>query len=410
MVCEKNSDSTHDFSRDPIEFEITEEWLKAAETSLGADNGIGVAAMLAILADASLQLGELECLFTVDEETGLTGALQLDPTMIQGRILLNLDTEEVGAVYIGCAGGRDSDIYLPMVAKKTAKDMAALQIGITGLKGGHSGAKIHLGRANAVKLMARILNSLNKSGEFFISSIHGGDKDNAIPRETFCIIILENKNLDTIRRSFQEFSSELKEEVGAVDPAARFEIHEHALPLAMFDQGSTQNLINLLMTMPHGVLSMSALIEDLVQTSTNLSSIRTEDKRIHIHASHRSSVESALVWVCDLHVSLSVMAHARVEQDDGYPGWDPDPNSSLLKVAKAAVERVLGRAAEVRAIHAGLECGVIKKKFDGMEAISIGPTIKDPHSPDESVLIESVQNFWDILIQTLRSIISDAAV
>ncbi len=408
MVCEKNSESAHDFSNDPIKLEIAGEWVRAAETSLGADNGIGVAAMLAILTDDSIQHGELECLFTVEEETGLTGAVHLDPSMIKGRFLINLDTEEVGAVYIGCAGGRDSDIYLPMVVKKPGDEMGALQIGITGLQGGHSGAEIHLGRANAIKLMARILYSFKKYAEFFMSSIHGGDKDNAIPRETFCIIILEKKNLHTIRRSFKEFSSKLKEELGVVDPAARFEIHEHLLPPSMFDLQSTQNLINLLMSMPHGVISMSILFKDLVQTSTNISSIKTEDKRIHIHSSHRSSVESELEWVCDHHVSLSGLARAHIEQDDGYPGWVPDPDSSLLKIAKAAVERVLGREADVRAIHAGLECGVIKKKFEEMEAISIGPTIRGPHSPNERVHIASVQNFWEILIHTLRGIVSDA--
>ncbi len=406
MVCEKNASSDHDFDRDPIVLKREGEWIGADGTSLGADNGIGVAAMLAILADSSLKLGPMEFLFTVEEEVGLNGAMDLDTGMISGKRLINLDTEEVGTLYIGCSGGRDSDIYLPMHADDTDGVLDFLRLGVTGLKGGHSGAEIHLGRANAIKLLARVLSSLKDSFPLRIVSVEGGDKDNAIPREAAAIIAVETNARDDVEKLFETFTESLVDEFRQLEPELRFSLEEQSEGLTVFNTSSSSNLIDTLMVIPHGVLAMSAVMENLVETSSNLSSIRTESGAVHIHASHRSSVESALAWNCELHRSIARLSGARIEQDQGYPGWNPDPSSKLLEHAREAVQQVLGRPAAVRAIHAGLECGVIKDRFEGMDVISLGPTIRGAHSPDERVHIGSVDSFWKILLATLRSIYS----
>jgi len=404
MVCEKNGETTHDFLTDPVTLKIDGEWVRAEGTSLGADNGIGVAAMLALLEDSEVQLGKLEFLFTVDEETGLTGAFHLDPEMIEGRIFLNLDTEEGGTLYIGCAGGKDSDILLPMETDRPDEKSCALKLSVAGLRGGHSGAEIHLGRANGIKLLARILNHLKESFRFSLAAIRGGDKHNAIPREAFAIIVVYRDDARKVEHQFHSYCRSMKEEYSATDPDARFEISQCDLAEKVFDRDSTRMLVNLLMAVPHGVITMSTKLKDLVETSTNLSSVRTEAESVALHASHRSSSESALEWVADLHTSLAEMANACCEQDEGYPTWNPDPGSKLLEQAKKAVYSVIGREARVKAIHAGLECGVIKKNFKDMDALSIGPTIEGAHSPDERVHIESVETFYHIIIETLKNI------
>ncbi len=404
MVCEKNESSKHDFSKDPIELVIDGEWVKAGETTLGADNGIGMAAMLSILEDKALRTGRIECLFTVEEEIGLNGAFVLDNKMLGGRVLINLDTEEVGSVYIGCAGGRDSHITLPLSQKKPEKEMKGICLEVRGLKGGHSGAEIHKGRANAIRLMARILKHLRKSVIYFISSLKGGDKLNAIPREAFSLIVVNRDSVQDAKRIFNEYCLFIKDEFEVVDPDIIFEILDSELPESMFNAPSTEKIVNLLMALPHGVISNSAVMDGLVETSTNLASVRTETASCHVKLSHRSSRDSALSWVSDIHTSLSDMCGSRIEQDGVYPGWNPDPDSELLKHAKRASFKILGKEADVKAIHAGLECGVIKQKYEGMDVISIGPTIEGAHSPEERVNIKSVETFWKILLETLKEI------
>jgi dipeptidase D len=410
MVCEKNAASSHDFDADPIELTTDGEWVGARATSLGADNGIGMAAMLSILTDPSLRLGQLECLFTVEEEIGLNGARDLDPGIINGRMLINLDSEEVGVLYVGCAGGRDSDLYLQAEPESRPgpagpdESRSCLRLGVSGLRGGHSGVEIHLGGANAVKLMARLLNRIGQSHSMRLVSISGGDKHNAIPREAFACISVENVEIDGLEKTFKACTEELKGEFGVREPGLRFYLEREPAAEAEFDEGFTTRVIDTLMTVPHGVLATSSVMDDLVETSTNLSSVKTEHDAVHIHASHRSSVESALSWVSGMHRSIASLAGARIELDSGYPGWNPDLASPLLHHAEDGVLRATGRPAEVRAIHAGLECGVIRQKFGEMDAVSLGPTILGAHSPDERVHVESVGVFWKILMETLAQI------
>ncbi len=404
MVCEKNEKSSHNFDNDPITLVLDNGWLHADGTSLGADNGIGVAAMLAFLEDRETKLGKIECLFTVDEETGLTGAFNLDPTLIQGRLLINLDTENSTTLYIGCAGGKDSDIFLPVAEAPVTGDIKALKIAVRGLKGGHSGAEIHLGRANAVKLLARILNHLQLSYEISLASLTGGDKANAIPREAHAVITAPSGDSTRITEDFRVYCNAVRQEYRILEPTARFECDECEAPETTLDLDSAGRLTRLLMALPHGVIAMSAVVPDLVETSTNLSSVRMEEQQVHIHASHRSSIESALDWMADTHVAIAGLASAQCAQDEGYPAWYPDPDSPLLTRVKKVYKRVTGRDAEVRAIHAGLECGVIKKRFEDMDAVSLGPTIENAHSPDERVNVESVETFNTVLHEALKEV------
>jgi dipeptidase D len=411
MVCEKNTDSDHNFESDPIDLIQKGQWVQAKSTSLGADNGIGVAAMLSMLAEPSLQLGTLECLFTVEEEIGLNGAVDLNPGLIGGRLLINLDSEEVGILYVGCAGGRDSDLHLQAESMLSPLQSDAartcLRLGVSGLRGGHSGVDIHLGGANAVKLMARILNRIRQTGPIRLSSITGGDKDNAIPREVSALITVEKNGVEGRMDLFQAYTEELSGEYGVREPGLRFHLEQAPVPALEFDEPFTSKIIDTLMAVPHGVISMSGVMKDLVETSSNLSSVESGSDTVHIHASHRSSVASALSWVCDVHRSIAALSGSRIEQDAGYPGWHPDLDSKLLYYAKEGVLRATGKPAEVRAIHAGLECGVIKQKFERMDAVSLGPTIVGAHSPHEKVHVESVALFWNILIETVVQIYRD---
>jgi dipeptidase D len=400
MVCEKDAGTAHDFTRDPVRLKIGSDSVSAEGTTLGADNGIGVAAMLAVLDGEAPPSGKLECLFTVDEETGLTGASALDESLLQGRLLVNLDTEETGTVCIGCAGGRDSFLTFPL-RRVPAGEESGLLLSIAGLKGGHSGADIHLGRANAIKLMAWTLKRLRKEFPFRIASITGGDKLNAIPREVEAVLCVGKSLVRVFSRRFSDLSESAGKEYLQLEPELRLEIREHPLPEAVADSASTDMLINLLNVIPHGVLAMSPVMSGLVETSTNCASVRTDADAVTVSSSHRSSVDSALLRVCDVHLAIAEMAGARIEQSEGYPGWIPNRDSRLLRIAEDAVREVTGHKAMVTAVHAGLECGVIKSRFPGMEAISIGPSITGAHSPRESVDVRGVETFWNILLRIL---------
>ena len=404
MVCEKNSSSTHDFDSDPIILKSDGEWIRAEGTSLGADNGIGVAAMLALLADPDLEPWPVEYLFTVEEEIGLNGAKTLDVHMFSGKMLINLDIEEMGTLCIGCAGGRDSDLFFPMNVESMEGDLCFLHVEVSGLRGGHSGAEIHLGGANAIKLLARVLNLLHQSIPIHLVSIMGGDKDNAIPREAAAVVAVKDEERERARDLFAQFTSDISNSIADTEQGLQFHLEVQPGGETPFDAYTTARLLDALMVIPHGVLAMSSVMENLVETSSNLSSIHTGRGEVRLHASHRSSVENALSWVAELHRSIASLSGARVEQDQGYPGWNPDPSSKLLAYASDGVGQVLGQPPAVRAIHAGLECGVIKERVQGMDAISMGPTIMGAHSPDERVHIDSVNTFWNILVQTLKLI------
>ena len=393
MVCEKNRDVEHDFEKDPIDVYVDGDMVKARGTTLGADNGVGVAACLAVMEDKDIKHGPLEFLFTIDEETGMTGAFGLKEGVLRGKMLINVDTEEFGAVYIGCAGGGNSTLTLPIKYEKV--EGKGMEITIRGLKGGHSGTEIHEGRANSIKLMARLLYNADAK----VGSIEGGDKFNAIPREATAKIIPSNK--DDALKKVKEFEKIFKNEYSVSDPGVTIATKDCNIE-RIFDSASQKKVLGLLMGLPHGVLAMDQQVKGLVETSTNLARVRSSDK-LEIMMSSRSSVNSALEATMQSIRAIGELAGAKVEEGSMYPGWKPNLNSKLLKIAVESYKELYGKEPEIKAIHAGLETGVIGGKYD-MDMISIGPQIEHPHSPDEVVYISSVQKFWDYLLKILENV------
>lgn len=394
MVCEKNKDVEHDFEKDPIPVYQDGEYLKAKGTTLGADNGVGVAIALAIM-EKDIVSGNLEFLFTVDEETGLTGASHLKPDFIKGRMLLNLDSEEFGSIYIGCAGGGNSTIRLPLTFIPSNEN--GLQIMVKGLRGGHSGTDIDKGRANAIKLLARILWNIDG---YKLSSIEGGDKHNAIPREASAVILPSDE--EKVRKVAKDIEALLREEFSSTEPNLAIEIKNIEVRRLLSDE-SQQKVLHLLMALPHGVLAMSQDVKGLVETSTNLATVRTNDA-LEILMSSRSSVKSSLQFIMQVIRAIGEMAGAEVKEGDLYPGWKPNLNSRLLHIASETYKELFGKEPEKKAIHAGLETGIIGEKIGNMDMISIGPQIEYPHSPDERVHIPSVQKFYTYLLKILENI------
>ncbi|MFZ2053076.1 MAG: aminoacyl-histidine dipeptidase [Candidatus Aminicenantales bacterium] len=404
MVCEKNSDITHDFSKDPIIPEISGDWVRARGTTLGSDNGIGVAAALAVMEDHALVHGPLESLFTVDEETGLTGANRLGKGFLKGTRLLNLDSEEEGAFTIGCSGGGDSEIILPL-QRKRRRSKELLRLRLFGFRGGHSGLDINQGRGNAIRLLARLLCQAQEKFKFELLRIEGGNKRNAIPREALADFYVEDSVAKKMRSFFKDAFAEIQNEFKVVETEAQFALEKMASakdePLTADSQTT---LIRLLFTIPHGVISMHPEITGLVETSTNLAIIHCEKARAQVICSSRSSVASALTAVRQGIKAAAELAGARIVQTGGYPGWEPNLQSILLKRLSEIYKKVFGREPEVKAVHAGLECGIIGEKYAGMDMISFGPTIEHPHSPEERVHVGSVEKFWDFLTTALREL------
>ena len=404
MVQEKNSDVEFDFDRDAIRAVVDGEYLTADGTTLGSDNGIGVAAMLAVMESDELTHGPLELLFTVDEETGLSGAANLDGDLLNGRRLINLDTEEEGALYVGCAGGADSTLRLPLAKSATADGSQQLGVAVKGMKGGHSGVDIHLQRANAVKVLARCLSAARRQTPCRLVELSGGSAHNAIPREASATVAVSAAQADAFQAAVEEEFARARGEFSAVDPGMELEFDREAAPDSCCDESSTANALGLLNALPHGVLAMSYDIPDLVETSTNLATVIPEDDGLTVLLSSRSSVASALTATRDRIRSAAELAGAAVEEDDGYPGWKPDMDSALLATMRGVAAGVYGREPEIKAIHAGLECGILGEKCPGMDMISFGPQIEFPHSPDERVRIASVERFWDLLAATLQKL------
>jgi len=404
MVCEKNSDIIHDFSKDPIKTQVEGEWLKAMGTTLGADNGIGVAAALALMESDNLVHGPLEFLFTVDEETGLTGANHLRSDFLQGRQLLNLDSEEEGTFTIGCSGGADSEIFYP-VQRTEGQPGLLVEVKVFGLRGGHSGLDIHLGRANAIKILARLLDSARDRLPFMIIQIDGGNKRNAIAREAKANLVCDAAHFSDLNSFFEKEFGLIKKEFRATEPEAKISLQQvsevQEEPLM---PKSARGLINLLLGLPHGVLSRHREIPDLVETSTNLALVRTERDRAQIICSSRSSVASALAATRSMIRAVADLAGAECRQPEGYPGWEPNLASPLLHLAKGVYQRVFNREPLFKAVHAGLECGIIGEKFPGMDMISFGPTIHSPHSPEEKINLPSVERFWEFLVALLAEL------
>lgn len=404
MVCEKNRGTEHDFDRDPIQLVRHDDWIGANGTTLGADNGIGVAAALAIAGDPTAVHGPLEILVTVDEETGLTGANQISGKMLQGKFLLNLDTEEDGVFCIGCAGGMDtSGVFRVKSAPALSTGHTAFALRISGLKGGHSGTEIHVGRANAIKLLARTLHALQPLAPQ-MTQVQGGSKRNAIPREAEATVVLPVAAVEKAKAIVARCEQDFQNEFRTADGGTRVALEPAPLPASVYAKPFAQKVLHALLALPHGVVRMSTDIEDLVETSTNLATIVSDDATLTIGTNQRSSVESAKRYIAASVAAGLKLAGAKVTHTDGYPGWQPNMQSPLLGICRAAATDLYGRTPEIKAIHAGLECGILGGKYPGMDMISFGPTITGAHSPDERVHIPAVEKFYDLLKRVLEAL------
>ncbi len=403
MVCEKNNETIHDFYTDPIIPYIDNEWVTANGTTLGGDDGIGVAAMLAVLDSDNLVHGPIECLFTVDEERGLDGANALKSDFIDGRILLNLDSEEMGEIYIGCAGGKGTKIKIPLTFEQIPIDSIAIQIGVKGLRGGHSGDEIHKGLGNANKILVRLLYKLQKHCNLRLSSIQGGKQHNAIAREANANIFIPKIKADKFLEVFDVFNREVLVELKAVDPEVKLYYNYIESDIHVIELNIQQKLISSLYSCPHGVIRMSDTLPGLVETSTNLASVKMEEDYILITTSQRSSVSSSLEDVVNMVRCNFELVNGLVEHSTGYPGWNPNLDSPILNTLLTKYEELYKAKPEIKAIHAGLECGVLGEKFQGIDMVSFGPTLRNVHSPDEKLNIPSVSMFWELLIKVLAS-------
>lgn len=405
MVCEKNKGTEHDFSNDPIKFVRDGDWIKADGTTLGADNGIGVAAGMAAALDEDVVHGPLELLCTIDEETGMTGVNALQPGFIKGKILLNMDSEEDGAFYIGCSGGVDTVALYNIKSKSADEDFSAYDLNISGLKGGHSGLDIHSGKANAIKILGNLLHRF-VGLKYRIASINGGSKRNAIPREAEVKLMMLEKDEETIREIIKNFQEDTLSEIKMNDGGLTISLEKSSeKPENVFSKKFSKKIISTLMAMPHGVISMSPSIPGLVETSTNLATINTDGGTVRIGTSQRSSNETAKTNISNGVAALfSLSGASEVILGDGYPGWQPNIDSEILKVSKKVYKELFSKEPEVKAIHAGLETGILGTKYDGLDMISFGPTIEGAHSPDERLYIPAVENFYNLLKGILKEL------
>jgi len=404
MVPQKNSDVAHNFEIDPIQAYIDGDWVTAKGTTLGADNGIGVAAAMAVLESTDLEHGLIEALFTIDEETGMTGAFNLTPKLLQGDILINMDSEDEGELYIGCAGGIDSTATFNFTEEQVPANSAAYKISVTGLKGGHSGVDIHLERANANKIMNRILWYGNKNFDLRLASIEGGSLRNAIPRESFAVISLPEAQVSAFKSYIADLLKTIQNEFGNVEPELNITAETTEMPQTVIDKKTATNLFSAIYACPHGVTRMSTTMKGLVETSSNLAIVQSDEKTIIVANLLRSSVDSARDELQQSIQSVFELAGATVENNGAYPGWKPNINSAILTAMKQIYNDLYGKIPEIRAIHAGLECGLLGNIYPNWDMISFGPTIRFPHSPDEKVNIKTVEKFWNFLVATLKNV------
>ena len=407
MVHQKNADTDFDFSTQGIESYIDDGWLKAKGTTLGADNGVGVASIMTVLASSDLQHGPIEALFTIDEETGMTGAFKLQPGILKGTILLNTDTEDEGELCIGCAGGVETNVELDY-PEQTPSETAALKIALTGLRGGHSGCEIHEGRGNANKIMNRLLWTAAHDNEnnfqLQIASIDGGSLRNAIPRESFAVVVVRQDAQAAFIQSIQKTAATVAAELVRTEPNMTVEITSTDQPSGVMDASSQSKFLNAVYAAPCGVLRMSDEMPGLVETSTSLSRIHLESGKAIVQFLTRSSVESAKDDLANMIQATFELADARVEHVGSYPGWKPNADSKILELMKEVYQKLFGKLPSVNAVHAGLECGIIGSHYPGLDMISFGPTIKNPHSPDEKCDIASVEKYWKYLVTVLENI------
>ncbi|HBL35015.1 MAG TPA: cytosol nonspecific dipeptidase [Porphyromonadaceae bacterium] len=411
MVCEKNSDITHDFENDPIETIIDGDWVKANGTTLGADDGIGVAAQLALLASDNIAHGKIEALFTVDEETGLTGAFNLEKDFLTGNILINLDSEEEGLIYIGCAGGKNTRGYFKYKEKESPKKYFWFNLHVKGLRGGHSGSDIDKNFGNANKILARFLFSLmRKKYGMVLSEIKGGNLSNALPREAYAIVGVKEKYKEDIRVKLNTFLASVQNEYKHTETSLDIQLESAQIPSKVLNKGTTERLILALNACPHGVIGMSLDIPGLVETSNNMASVKMIDgQQIEVITSQRSSVESQREYVINMVTSVFDLAGAKVSYNEGYPGWQPNTESQILRLAEKVYKDLYNKDAEVKAIHAGLECGLFLEKYPHLDMISIGPDMTDVHSPKEKLNIPSVEKWWNFLVKILENVSPETA-
>ena len=397
MVTEKNVGVEHDFENDAISMRVENGWIKAQGTTLGADCGIGVAAALAALADKDLKHGKLECLFTVDEERGLVGAKCLPANFFTGKTLVNLDSEDEGELFIGCAGGINTTAIFSYHIEPTPSEYIGFKVAIGGLIGGHSGEDIDKGRANAVKVLDRFLWRMSHKFDFRISHYEGGNLSNAIPREAYAILTVHKGLKNALIASFDVFKDDIEDEFRKVEPNVFVSLTEVEHPAYVIDELTQFELLAALHACPTGVLRMSDEMKNLVETSTNIASIKFENSKIVITTSQRSSIDSKKFYAVDIIKSLFSLTNACVSVSEGYPGWKPNFNSQILQTTKSIYKKLFKNEPLVRVVHAGLECGLFMEKYPAIDMISIGPTVKDVHSPDERLEIASVGKFWDLL-------------
>lgn len=404
MVCEKDATLDHDFMTQPIETYVEDGWLKARGTTLGADDGMGIAMALAILDSKEIEHGPVECLFTVSEETGLTGATCLKPGMMNGKMLINLDSEDEGQIYIGCAGGMNSMIEFEYKSEPVPTGYLFLRVGVDKFHGGHSGDDIEKGFANANKILARFLNAAQDKYDMRLCSISGGNLHNAIPRDATAVIAVPFADREKIRVDFNVFAAEVQDEYHVTEREAKFFMESTDAVAECIEPAVARNIIRSVFAVFNGVYAMSMDVPGLVETSSNLARIRTEQGKVTMVASQRSSVESAKYAVQATVAACFRLAGAKVEQSDGYPGWAPNPKSELLDISVRAYRELFGRDPQVKAIHAGLECGLFLDAYPDLDMISIGPTLRGVHSPSERLELATVPMVFDHLLAILRNI------
>lgn len=403
MVCEKNADTEFNFDTDAIQAYIDGDWIKARGTTLGADNGIGVAMALSVLTATDLSHPAIECLFTVDEETGLTGAFALEPGLLKGEVLINLDSEDDGEIFIGCAGGIGTKAGFEFQKEGAPAGLFAFTVAVSGLKGGHSGGDIHLGLANALKLLAGYLGNLKAQMPVRLAALQGGNLHNAIPREASAVVAVPYAEKETIRVLLNMYLADTEVKYKETEPGLKITLSSTEVPDSFIDQHTTDRLIDALNACPHGVIAMSTDMPGLVETSTNLASVKMVDNRINIVTSQRSMGEAGKKEIAAAVYKVWKDAGAEVEQNDGYPGWKPNLDSRILTITREAYTTLFGQDPAIKAIHAGLECGLFLEKYPQLDMVSVGPQMYGVHSPDEKLSISSTQKSWAWLVEILKN-------
>jgi len=404
MVPQKNSDKKHDFEKDPIEAIVDGEWVKANGTTLGSDNGIGVAATLAVLASKDIPHGPLEALFTIDEETGMTGANGLKKGLLKGDILMNLDSEDEGELYVGCAGGIDVSVTKKYREEKSPRGMSAYRVDIKGLKGGHSGVDIALGRANSNKLMFRFLMQAESDFGIRLAEAAGGDLRNAIPREAYSVLLVAGVKATQFEKFVKGYEKMYRKEFSETEPTLSFKCKKIKASVRIMSKTEQYKIIRSIFACPNGVQRMSQAMPGLVESSNNLAIVKCGGGKFEAHNLTRSSVDSAKEAIAWKIAAVFHLINAKVTLSGSYPGWKPNMESPILETMSGVYKKMYGKIPEIKAIHAGLECGIIGGVYPDLDMISFGPTIKYPHSPDEKVNIVSVKKFFDFLCETMKQV------